>query len=338
MPELRKDPVIGRWVIISTERAKRPHDFKQQKPEAEEGECPFCPGREDRTPPEVFAIRPQGSQPNSSDWDVRVVPSISPYLRLDNELWRKGIGLYDLIGGVGSHEVIIETPRHIANMADLSQEQINKVFTAYIERIKVLEQDGRLKYVLIFKNYGWKAGGGKIRHSRSRIMATPVVLKRVKEELAGARRYFEYHQRCIFCDIIKQEMADQKRVILEIDGIVAITPFAPRFPFEVWIMPKKHNPDFYKITTEEQNSLAKVLKEILSRLKKLLSDPPYNYVIHSAPFRRERRGYWTTINEDYHWHIEIIPRLTQVAGFEWGTGFYICPTSPEEAAKFLREG
>ena len=338
MPELRKDPVIGRWIIISTERAKRPQDFKHEKPAAEEGECPFCQGKEDHTPPEIFAIRDKSSQPNNPGWEVRVVPSISPYLKLDNELWRKGIGLYDLIGGVGSHEVIIETPQHIANMADLPEEQISKVFTAYIERIKVLEQDERLKYVLIFKNYGWKAGGGKINHSRSRIMATPVVLKRVKEELAGARRYFEYHDRCIFCDIVKQELADKKRVIMEEDGIVAVAPFAPRFPFEVWILPKQHNPDFYKITAVEQSALARVLKEMLLRLKKLLNDPPYNYVIHSAPFRRERRGYWTTINEDYHWHIEIIPRLTQVAGFEWGTGFYICPTPPEEAAKFLRKG
>ncbi len=336
MPELRKDPVLGRWVIISTERAKRPNDFKKVNDGPQEGECPFCEQKEGNTPSELFAIRRAHPQSNAPGWDIRVVPSISPFLKLDNELWKKGVGLYDLMGATGSHEVVIETPQHIANMADLETTQIEKVLTAYAERIKTLEQDKRIKYVLIFKNYGWKAGGGRVRHARSQIIATPVVLKRVKEELAGAKSYFEYHERCVFCDLVKQELTEQKRVILEVDGIVAVAPFAPRFPFEVWVMPKRHSADFQHINPEESRSLAVVLKEILSRLKKLLGDPPYNYVIHSAPFRRERKGYWTTIEEDYHWHLEIIPRLTLVAGFEWGSGFYICPVPPEEAAKFLK--
>ncbi len=337
MPELRKDPIIGRWVIISTERGKRPHDFKKvEEPAENPAECPFCAGREDSTPPEILALRSQG-KPNGPGWQVRVIPSISPFLKRDAELWRKGIGLFDLIGARGSHEVVIETPQHIANMADLDSSQIEAVFSAYIQRTKELEKDEAIKYVLIFKNYGYKAGGSKIRHSRSQIIATPVNLKRVKEELEGARRYYDYHERCIFCDIIRQELEDGRRVVLEEDGIVAITPFAPRFPFEVWILPKKHRPDFSRIDEEEKKNLAAVLKKILTKLKSLLNDPPYNYVFHTAPFRREHKGYWTTIEDDYHWHIEIIPRLTQVAGFEWGTGFYICPVPSEEAAKYLRE-
>ena len=336
MPELRKDPIIGRWVIISTERAKRPHDFKTVQSGPVEGECPFCEGREDHTPEEIFAIRKEGSSPNKPGWKVRVVPSIAPFLRLDTELWRKGIGLYDLIGARGSHEVVIETPRHIANMCDLEVSQIEDILTAYVERINFLSRDDKIKYVLIFKNYGWEAGGGRVKHARSQIIATPVNLKRVKEELEGSKRYYDYHERCVFCDIIREELDLGERVILDKDGILAIAPFAPRFPFEVWIFPKKHSPDFYKLTPEEKKNLASVLKEILLRIKNLLNDPPYNYVIHTAPFRREHRGYWTTIEEDYHWHIEIIPRLTRVAGFEWGTGFYICPTPPEEAAKYLR--
>ena len=337
MPELRKDPIIGRWVIISTERGKRPYDFKKvEEPAENPAECPFCAGREDSTPPEILALRSQG-EPNSPGWQVRVIPSISPFLKRDAELWRKGIGLFDLIGARGSHKVAIETPQHIANMADLDSSQIEAVFSAYIQRTKELEKDEAIKYVLIFKNYGYKAGGSKIRHSRSQIIATPVNLKRVKEELEGARRYYDYHERCIFCDIIRQELEDGRRVVLEEDGIVAITPFAPRFPFEVWILPKKHRPDFSRIDEEEKKNLAVVLKKILTKLKSLLNDPPYNYVFHTAPFRREHKGYWTTIEDDYHWHIEIIPRLTQVAGFEWGTGFYICPVPSEEAAKYLRE-
>ena len=162
-------------------------------------------------------------------------------------------------------------------------------------------------------------------------------LKRVKEELEGAKFYFDYHERCIFCDMIRQELEQKERLVLDEDGFVALVPFAPRFPFEVWILPKRHLPDFYQTSHEDLFPLAKIMKNVLSKIKKILNDPPYNYVIHTAPFRRPYPGYWSTIEEDYHWHIEITPHLTQVAGFEWGTGFYICPTLPEEVAKFLRE-
>lgn len=337
MPELRKDPIIGRWVIISVERGKRPHDFKKSITHPSEVECPFCEGKESHTPPEIFAIREEGTLPNSGGWRTRVVPSIAPFLRRDTELWRKGIGLFDLMGGYGSHEVVIESPQHIGNMADLEVSQIEMVISTYIERFKALKEDIKIKYVLVFKNYGWHSGKSRIYHSRSQIISTPVNLKRVKEELEGSRRYFEYHERCVFCDIVREELDLKERVVLDLEEILAIVPFAPRFPFEVWILPKRHSPDFYLIEEKEKRALASVLKEVLSRLKNVLGDPDYNYILHTAPFRREHRGYWTTIEEDYHWHIEIIPRLTQVAGFEWGTGFYICPTLPEEAAKYLRE-
>ncbi|TRZ49497.1 galactose-1-phosphate uridylyltransferase [bacterium] len=338
MPELRKDPVIGRWVIIATERAKRPDQFSSPAQEArQEKPCPFCEGNESQTPPEIYAIRPRHTPQNSRGWDVRVVPSISPFLRIEGDLERRGSGLYDVMNGIGAHEIIIETNEHIGNMADLSEEQISKVITAYIDRITDLEKDRRFKYVLVFKNYGWTAGGGRVQHSRSQLIATPVNPKRVKEELVGARQYYEYHERCIFCDLIKQEMAFQERLILDIDGFIAITPFAARFPFEVWILPKKHSCDFTNLDISQRLDLGRIIKKTLAKLKKGLNDPPYNYVLHTAPFRRPKLGYWKSIDYDYHWHIEIMPRLTRVAGFEWGTGFYICPLPPEDAAKFLRE-
>ncbi len=337
MPQLRKDPIIGRWVIISTERGKRPHDFGKTYSGPPDKDCPFCEGREQQTPPEIYAVRPDGGSPDSKGWKVRVVPSIAPFLDNQGELWKKGIGLYDFIGAYGSHEVVVEIPNHTANMADLEEGQIKDVLTTYVKRIEALKRDKKIKYVLIFKNYGWQAGGGRVQHSRSQIIATPVNLKRVKEELEGSRKYYSYHERCVYCDIVREELDLKERIVLDVDGILAVVPFASRFPFEVWILPKKHSADFYKIDSEEKNSLAKALKEVLVKIKKLLNDPPYNYVIHTAPFRRAHKGYWTTIDEDYHWHIEVIPRLTQVAGFEWGTGFYICPTPPEEAAKYLRE-
>ncbi len=338
MPELRKDPVIGRWVIISTERARRPDQFASQSKEQEDPlACPFCEGKEAQTPPEIYAIRPRNSNRNSPGWDLRVVPSISPFLRVEGELERRGNGLYDVMNGVGAHEIIIETNEHIANMADLSEEHITKILNCYSDRILDLEKDLRLKYALVFKNYGKGSGGTAIRHARSQLIATPVNPKRVKEELAGARAYYEYHERCVFCDLIKQEQSEKERVILDFDGFLAVTPFAARFPFETWILPKKHCCDYTCMDAESRRNLARVLKAVLLKLKIGLNDPDYNYVIHTAPFRRQKIGYWKTIDQDFHWHIEIMPRLTKVAGFEWGTGFYICPLPPEETAKFLRE-
>jgi UDPglucose--hexose-1-phosphate uridylyltransferase len=241
------------------------------------------------------------------------------------------------MAGIGAHEVIVETNQHIANIADLSEEQITKVITCYVDRIVDLGKDNRFKYVLVFKNYGWTAGGGRTKHSKSQLIATPVTPKRVKEELVGAHKYYEYHERCVFCDLVKQELAFKDRIIMDIDGFIAITPFAPRFPFEVWIMPKKHSCDFINLEMGMRLDLARIAKKVLLKLKKGLNDPPYNYILHTAPFRRPKAGYWKSIDYDYHWHIEIMPRLTRVAGFEWGTGFYICPLPPEDAAKFLRE-
>lgn len=337
MPELRKDPIIGRWVIIATERAKRPDQFSPPAEGPAEGECPFCEGNEDHTPAEISAIRGNNSPKNGPGWQVRVVPSIRPMLRIEGELERRGEGIYDMMNGIGAHEVVIETPQHINNIADLDVEQLCRVFGIYISRIVDLGNDKRFKYVLVFKNHGWAAGGGRIKHSRSQLVATPVTPKRVKEELAGAKRYFDYHERCIFCDVVRQELDAKDRLIIDIDGFIAIVPFASRFPFEIWILPKKHSCDFVNLSGEHLWQLAKILKVALSKLKTGLQDPPFNFIIHTAPFRRPKSGYWKTIEEDYHWHIEIMPRLTRVAGFEWGTGFYICPLLPENAAGFLRE-
>jgi UDPglucose--hexose-1-phosphate uridylyltransferase len=336
MPELRKDPIIGRWVIIATDRAKRPDQFGLYSQGPEEGQCPFCEGGESHTPPEIYAIRPKYSLPNSPGWNLRVVPSIAPFLRIEGDLDRRGKGIYDLMTGIGAHEIVIETNKHVSDIADLNEVQITNVVSTYINRMIDLEKDTRFKYVLIFKNYGWAAGGGRVQHSRSQIIATPVNPKRVKEELVGSRHYYEHHERCIFCDLIKQELGQPDRLILDVGGFIAITPFASRFPFEVWILPKRHSCDFIKLDITGRRELARILKTILSKLKKGLNDPPYNYILHTAPFRREKLGYWKSIDYDYHWHIEIMPRLTRVAGFEWGTGFYICPLPPEEAAKFLR--
>lgn len=339
MPELRKDPVMGRWVIIATERAKRPDEFLPLMPASHEPQpdCPFCQGHEEKTPPEILAIRPGGSPPNGSGWKVRVVPSISPVLRVEGKLEHRGRGLYDVAAGIGAHEIVVETPEHLPTLADLDLEQITQVIQVTLQRMTDLEKDIRFKYVLLFKNYGRAAGAGHFRHSRSQLIALPVNPIRLKDELNGARQYFELKERCIFCDILRQELEGRQRIAAETDHFVAIAPFASRFPFELWVLPKEHSADFVRISPERQADLASLLKITLTKLSRVLNDPPYNTILHTAPFRRPRAGYWRTIDEDFHWHLEIMPRLTRVAGFEWGSGFYINPTSPEEAARFLKE-
>ena len=283
MPELRKDPVIGRWVIIATERSRRPDQFNVQSKDIPAGEpCPFCEGQESHTPPEIYAVRPRSSAPNKPGWDLRVVPSIAPFLRVEGDLDRQGKGLYDIMNGVGAHEIIIETNQHIANMCDLSEEQITRVLNCYADRINDLEKDQRLKYVLVFKNYGWEAGGGRVKHSRSQLIATPVNPKRVKEELQGAHKYYDYHERCVFCDMLKQELHAKDRIILEIDGFVALTPFAARFPFEIWILPKKHSCDYTRVDGQTRINLARIMKQVLLKLKIGLNDPDYNYDISTG--------------------------------------------------------
>ncbi len=339
MPELRKDPIIGRWVIISVERAKRPSDFDVFHPDEDRESCPFCEGHEDFTPPEIIAVRKPGTKKNTPGWKVRVVPSIAHKLNQNCELDRRGIGMYDIMNPLGAHEVIVESPEHHTDIHELSKGQIELAINASLERIKALEKNPKLKYCLLFKNHGFRAGGSKTtKHVRSQIIATPATPTRVKEELRGARFYYKYKDRCIFCDIIRQELESGKRIVMETNRMVVITPFASRFPFEMWIVPKRHCSDFMRITKDEINDLAHVFKSVIYKMSKALNDPPYNYMLHTSPFRHTKRpGYWQSIDDDYHWHIEVTPRVTHVAGFEWGSGFYINPTPPEDAAEYLRE-
>ncbi len=334
MPELRKDPVIGRWVIISTERSKRPRDVfvLSQSAEIPNRECDFCANPQDY--PEIFTLRDSS---NPDKWHVMVVPRKNRLLQIEGAIDRRAHGIYDVMNGVGAHELVIETPEHILNIADLPLEIIDKVLSVYALRMRDLEQDERLRYVLIYKNYEGKKQRGSILHSRSNIIALPVNPKRVKEKLSGAKKYYVYHERCIFCDIIRQEKDQQVRIVDENDNFIAISAFASRFPFETWVLPKTHLCDFYKLEPTHYRDLSLILKRVLLKIKVGLNDPPYSWVFFTAPFRKKRRpGYWMTLEEDFHWHIEIIPQLTRVAGFEWGTGFYINPMLPEDSAEFLR--
>ena len=329
MPELRKDPVTGRWVIISTDRQKRPTDFHLERARIITGEhCPFCPGHEEMTPPEVRAFRQNGGGPNSPGWELRVVPNRFPALQVEGNLDREGEGLFDRMNGIGAHEVIIETPDHDKTLATMSEPEIERVLWAYRERVADLKQDRRFRYILIFKNHGAPAGA-TLEHPHSQLIALPIVPDFVREEIEGSRRHYRDKERCVFCDIIRQEVSAGRRVIHENADVVALAPYAPRFPFETWLLPRSHGARFEDASRQQYESLARMLKSVLQRFDRTLESPAYNMIIHSSPFTEEA-------SEFYHWHVELIPKLTRTAGFEWGTGFYINPTSPEEAAQVLR--
>lgn len=336
MSELRRDPVIGRWVIVAPERALRPETTSIPREERKAGPCVFCGGQEALDPHEIYAVRAPGTAPNTPGWQVRVLPNKYPVLRIEGDLLREGVGMFDMIAGIGAHEVIVETPDHNLELADLPETQIAHVIRAYRERMRDLGGDDRFKYVMIFKNQGYLAGA-TLPHAHSQLVATPVTPKRVKEELVGAQKYYDFKRRCVFCDILKQETRlTTERLVFQNDTFVVLSPFAARVPYETWIIPKQHNCDFVAISEAEYAGLAQALKQILLKLRAAVNDPPLNYLIHTAPFRRPRAGYWATIQHDYHWHMEIIPRLTRPAGFEEGSGFYINPVTPEDAAETLR--
>jgi UDPglucose--hexose-1-phosphate uridylyltransferase len=329
MPELRKDPIVGRWVIIATDRAKRPIKPKDEELPLGGAACPFCEGHEDKTPHEIIAYRERNTRPNERGWRVRVVPNKFPALQIEGDLNKRGEGIYDKMNGVGAHEVIIECPFHEVSMANFTEENIREVFWVYRDRLVDLKKDRRLVYGMIFKNVGALAGAS-LEHSHSQLIVTPIVPISVWEEMTGALEFYNYRGRCIYCDMIQQELSTEDRIVLDTPNFVSFAPFASRFPFETWVIPKNHSSHFENIHKPELDELATVLRTILQKLESALNRPAYNYVIHTSPFDTQSLPH-------YHWHMEIIPRLTRVAGFEWGTGFYINPVPPEQSAGFLRE-
>ncbi|MDE2222211.1 MAG: DUF4921 family protein [Candidatus Omnitrophica bacterium] len=319
MSQLRKDPVVSRWVIVATERARRPAAFVDPQSSATDPKnCPYC--------------HDTASKVVHESHGVRVINSSGPILDGSKPFERRAHGLYEVAHSHGSHEIVVETPQHVANMADLPVAQITAVFQTYALRMQAHRENPFVEYVLAYKNYGVAAGSRAIGHARSQIMAVPVLPMRIKDKTRGAEKYFDYHERCLFCDIVAQELKRGERLVSQNEHFVAVTPFAPRFPFETWILPKEHHCDFAQGVVGFEDSLAALIKDVLLRFKIGLNDPAYNYMIQTAPVKRP-----SAFKDDYHWHIEIMPRLTRVAGFERGTGFYICPIPPEMTADFLKE-
>lgn len=357
-PELRKDPATGRWVIISSARAKRPEApeprREEESPESR-ARCPFCPGREAQTPPEIFSIRADGSFRDEPGWQTRVVPNKFPAFGIYPEIRLRRVGMFQIATGYGAHEVVIESPEHDVYLEQQPVEQIGRIADSWWERHLDLERDRRLKYVLIFKNHG-KAAGASLSHPHAQIIATTVIPDALKVKLTNAKDYYQNGEGCLWCRQMEETwffenkifnpdgsvLVDVKRndrVIFETERFVAYIPFAARMPYEIHIVPKIHQHSFIQTSREERLELARMLKIVLSKVYKLLGNPPYNFYIHSAPNLnvRPRTGDYTTIREDFHWHIEILVRTTIWAGFEQGSGIYINPSNPTDAARYLAE-
>lgn len=324
MPMLRKDPISGRWVIIAAERAKRPREYDRVDHDLGSEFCPFCAGNEHSTPDPVSVYPPEG------EWSVRVVPNKFPALEATGQPVPDQVGPHELIQGVGAHEVIIESAEHITDISELSTSHLAAVLRAWKERIASLRHDERLECAVIFKNRGAPAGAS-LEHSHSQLIALPVIPKRLSEELAGTERYRDDHEACVFCDLVEYETTARERIVCENEDFVAFAPFASRFPFELCMLPRKHRAWYEDESDERLEGLAALLRSAIKKLNRALDHPPFNLMLHSAPFPDGKD--WS----HFHWHIELIPKLTKVAGFEWGTGFYINPTPPEVAAEHLRD-
>lgn len=329
MHELRKDPLLGRWVVVLAD-SWSPDRYLIRENGLEDTPCLLCSGHEHETPTEIASVR------TGDRWWVRVLPNFRPVLHIEGELGRKGVGMYDKMNGIGANEIIVESPEHDKRPEDFGPEQMAKVVRVYRDRVSDLEKDERLRYMLIYKNSGMGAGA-VFSHPHAEIMATPVIPKLIKEELDGAKQYYAYKERCIFCDILREEMRLGERIIFETREFFAFCPFSPKFPFEFWIIPRNHRCAFQEIGDGETDDLSLMLTTVLKKLRRVLKDAPFNYVIHTAPNRIPRRNHWHTLGDDFHWHIEVIPRLLRTTGFEWGSDLYVLTTSPEDAAKYLRE-
>ena len=328
MSELRKDPIVGHWVILAEDRAGRPYEFQSSLVHRSDQTCPFCEGHEEQTPPELVAFRAPGSPADGPGWRVRVVPNKFPALSLTENCQPQAEGLYQRMPGLGAHEVIIESPKHLVSTAALEVTQFADILSVYRQRLLVHKQDPRLACGMIFKNLG-PAAGASLEHIHSQLIVTPMVPITVEKELSGSHEYHRRHGRCVYCDMIEQELKSAARIVIDQPEFIAFTPFASRFPFETWILPKIHGSHFENLEARQIDELAGIFKSVLAKTEAAVDRPAYNYIIHTAPFD-------TQALEHYHWHVEVMPSLIKPAGFEWGTGCYINPLSPEEAALRLR--
>lgn len=327
MPEIRQNLITREWVIIATERAKRPEEFSQKGkkiilPEFDPT-CPFCPGNEHKTPAATFSLEEGGR------WKVRATPNKFPALSSVEEKTREISGIKRKMSGAGVHEVVIETPLHNTTTALLSEKDVQNIIITYQKRYEEIAKDKRCEMIIIFKNHG-ESAGTSLLHPHSQIIATPMVPLSIRERIETAINYFDDTGECIFCKVLGDELQDDKRIIIDSKHFTSFIPYAAFSPFHIWIFPKRHTSVFSDIRAEEISDLSIVLRNTLRKLYFALQDPDFNYVIRSSPIDIKEADY-------FHWYLTIVPRVSKAAGFELGSGMFINTARPEESAKFLRE-
>jgi UDPglucose--hexose-1-phosphate uridylyltransferase len=322
MSELRRDPILRRWVIVAPERGAELAARRSEPTPGETGPCPFCPGNEGMNPEEIAAEQDGGR------WLVRVTPDKQPLLHIEGDLERRGVGMFDLMNAIGAHELVSDTPEHTRAWADFAPEQMARLLAMYQSRLADLRRDRRFRHVVIMKNHG--AVWSRYVHAHSHVVATPFTPKRVEEELVGAREYHRMRERCAFCDLLAEELRAGTRVVARDDTFALFAPFASAHPYEMWLLPLRHTADFGSVTDRGTLPLAALLVDALARLRTALDDPPYSVALHAAPLDGSDQA-------EFHWHWEIVPHLGHEIGMEWATGIFSNPMPPEDAARRLRD-
>jgi UDPglucose--hexose-1-phosphate uridylyltransferase len=320
--ELRRDPILRRWVIISPEQETRATPRRADPPVAEDTPCPFCPGNEHMNPEEIVAAR------DGEAWSVRVTPDQNPLLRIEGDLGRRGAGMFDVMNAIGAHELVTDTPAHQQTWADFPVPHMAQLLDVYRARVADLRRDGRFRHVVILKNHG--AVWSRYRHSHSHVVATPFTPKRIEEELAGAREYFRMKERCVFCDQLSEEMRAGTRLVSRNQDFATFAPFASEYPYETWIVPLRHAAEFGPPAGKTLEPLAELLVDALARLRAALRDPPFSLALHAGPLDGSDQA-------EFHWHVEIVPHVAHELGMEWATGIFSNAVPPEDAAQRLRE-
>ena len=328
MSEWRADPVTGQWVVVASDAPMRRRDFDlDEAPPEADGPCPLCEGHEHAAGREILSVR-RGTPADGPGWDLRVVPNRMPMLRVEAGGDGETAGLLEQQPGLGAHEVVVESPRHDASWFTMGIDELTGVLTAWRDRIADLRGDSRMKAALAFKNHGAKAGA-RLAHPHSQVVAMPRVPPRLDEEVRGAERHHAATGRCVFCDLLAQEMAAGARVVTATPGCVAIAPYASRSPFEVWLVPMRHAARFEVASVDDLAAAAAVLGSVLALVDAQLGRPAFNAVLHTAP-------YDAAVDAAYHWHLEFVPRVWRATGFEVGTGTTVNPVPAEKAARVLR--
>lgn len=327
MSELRQNMATKEWVVVARDRAKRPDEFASADkvltgdgPERDPS-CPFCPGNEEASL-EVMRV------PATGPWRVRVVRNKYPALRPEDEFAHVAEGVDRRRSGFGYHEVLVESPRHNSCSALATPEEVSLVFQVFQERGKALSADARLEHIIYFKNHGENAGTSLV-HPHTQLVALPIVPYEIRSRTEEARRHFDDTGRCVFCEVLSEELRLRRRVVLETERFVAFVPYAASSPFHTWVVPRRHVASFLRATDEELTDLGGIVHRVFRKLYVGLHDPDYNYVIRSAPVQDTEQEY-------LHWYLTVVPRVTRAAGFELGSGMYINTAVPEESAAFLR--